>query len=51
VETETTRVPCLIVGVSRSRASWWALAWAVGEARRRGARLLVIHVFRPPVGG
>ena len=51
METETARVPCLIVGVSRSRASWWALAWAVGEARRRGARLLVVHVFRPPAGG
>ena len=45
----TGRVPRLIVGISRSRASWWALAWAVGEARRRGARLLLVHVFRPPV--
>jgi nucleotide-binding universal stress UspA family protein len=45
----TGRVPCLIVGISRSPASWWALAWAVGEARRRGARLLLVHVFRPPV--
>ncbi len=44
----TGRVPRLIVGISRSRASWWALAWAVGEARRRGARLLLVHVFRPP---
>ena len=43
------RVPRLIVGISRSRASWWALAWAVGEARRRGARLLLVNVFRPPV--
>jgi nucleotide-binding universal stress UspA family protein len=40
-------VPRLVVGISRSRASWWALAWAAGEARRRGARLLVLHVFRP----
>lgn len=39
--------PRLIVGISRSAASWWALAWAVGEARRRGARLLLVHVFRP----
>ena len=46
---ETGRVPRLVVGISRSRASWWALAWAVGEARRRGARLLLVHVFRPPV--
>ena len=45
----TGRVPRLVVGISRSPASWWALAWAVGEARRRGARLLLIHVFRPPV--
>jgi nucleotide-binding universal stress UspA family protein len=43
------RVPRLVVGISRSPASWWALAWAVGEARRRGARLLLVHVFRPPV--
>ena len=46
---ETGRVPRVIVGISRSRASWWALAWAVGEARRRGARLLLVNVFRPPV--
>jgi nucleotide-binding universal stress UspA family protein len=45
----TDRVPRLIVGISRSRASWWALAWAVGEARRRPARLLLVHVFHPPV--
>ena len=51
MEAGTARIPCLIVGVSGSRASWWALAWAVGEARRRGARLLVVHVFRPPAGG
>jgi nucleotide-binding universal stress UspA family protein len=44
----TGRVPRMIVGISRSRASVWALAWAVGEARRRGARLLLVHVFRPP---
>jgi nucleotide-binding universal stress UspA family protein len=46
---ETGRVPRVVVGISRSRASWWALAWAVGEARRRGACLLLVHVFRPPV--
>jgi nucleotide-binding universal stress UspA family protein len=45
----TGRIPRLIVGISRSPASWWALAWAVGEARRRGARLLLVNVFRPPV--
>ncbi len=45
----TERVPRLIVGICRSPASWWALAWAVGEARRRGVRLLLVNVFRPPV--
>lgn len=45
----TERVPRLIVGISRSPASWWALAWAVGETRQRRARLLLVHVFRPPV--
>jgi nucleotide-binding universal stress UspA family protein len=49
VNNGTDRVPRLIVGISRSPASWWALAWAVGEARRRGARLLLVNVFRPPV--
>ena len=44
----TERIPRMIVGISRSRASWWALAWAVGEARRRGASLLLVNVFRPP---
>ena len=43
----TGQVPRLIVGISRSEASWWALAWAIGEARRREAGLLLIHVFRP----
>ena len=45
----SARVPRLVVGISRSPASWWALAWAVGEARRRGARLLLVNVFSPPV--
>ena len=48
MEAGTARVPRLVVGISRSRASWWALAWAVGEARRRGARLILVNVFRPP---
>jgi nucleotide-binding universal stress UspA family protein len=47
VETRASRVPRLIVGISRSPASWWALAWAIGEARQRGARLYLVHVFRP----
>jgi nucleotide-binding universal stress UspA family protein len=42
-----SRVPRLVVGISRSRASWWALAWATGEARRRGAQLILVHVLRP----
>jgi hypothetical protein len=45
----TGRVPRLIVGISRSPASWSALAWAVGEARRRGVRVLPVNVFRAPV--
>jgi len=49
VSSGTGRIPRLVVGISRSRASWWALAWAVGEARRRGAELLLVNVFRPPV--
>ena len=44
----TDRVPRLVVGISRSPASWWALAWAVGEARRRQATLLLVNVFRTP---
>ncbi len=47
VDDRTGRVPRLVVGISRSRASWWALAWAVGESRRRGMRLLLVHVLRP----
>jgi nucleotide-binding universal stress UspA family protein len=46
VEATASRVPRLIVGISRSPASWWALAWAIGEARRRRAQLLLVHVFR-----
>ncbi len=42
-----SRVPQLVVGISRSPASWWALAWAIGEARRRGMQLVLVHVFRP----
>jgi nucleotide-binding universal stress UspA family protein len=49
VNDGTGRAPRVIVGISRSPVSWWALAWAVGEARHRSARLLLVHVFRPPV--
>jgi len=49
VNDGTGRVPRVVVGISRSRASWWALAWAVGEARRRGAGLVLVNVFRPAV--
>jgi nucleotide-binding universal stress UspA family protein len=47
VGARASHVPRLIVGISRSPASWWALAWAIGEARQRGAQLLLVHVFRP----
>ena len=47
MDDRTGRVPRLVVGISRSRASWWALAWAVGESRRRGMRLLLVTVLRP----
>lgn len=43
----TSHGPRLVVGISRSPASWWALAWALGEARRRGMQVLLVHVFRP----
>lgn len=47
MQDSATHVPRLVVGISRSPASWWALAWAIGEARRREARLVLVHVFRP----
>lgn len=47
MDDTTGHGPRLVVGISRSPASWWALAWAVGEARRRRMRLLLVHVFRP----
>ncbi len=47
MQASGSHVPRLVVGVSRSPASWWALAWAIGEARRRGGRLVLVHVFRP----
>ena len=47
MDDRTGRVPRLVVGIGRSRASWWALAWAVGESRRRGMRLLLVNVLRP----
>lgn len=43
----TSHGPRLVVGISRSPASWWALAWAAGEARRRGMGLLLVHVYHP----
>lgn len=47
--SEAARTPRLIVGISRSPASWRALDWAIGEAGRRGALLVLVHVFRPPL--
>jgi nucleotide-binding universal stress UspA family protein len=42
--------PVIVAGVSGSRASYAALAWAAAEARRRGARLRVVQAWtaRPP---
>jgi nucleotide-binding universal stress UspA family protein len=39
--------PFLVVGVSDSVASKAALRWADSEARRRGARLLVVRAWEP----
>jgi nucleotide-binding universal stress UspA family protein len=48
--TAATRrgTPCVVVGLDGSAASWDALAWGRGEARRLGAS--VIAVFVSPVG-
>lgn len=39
--------PFIVVGVSDSVASKAALRWAADEARRRGARLMVIRAWEP----
>jgi nucleotide-binding universal stress UspA family protein len=38
----------IIVGVDGSPGSDAALRWAVAEARLRGARLRLVHVYQPP---
>lgn len=39
--------PVIVVGASDSRASRRALEWAADEARRRGARLVVVRAWLP----
>jgi nucleotide-binding universal stress UspA family protein len=39
----------VLVGIDESATSWRAAAYAVGLARRQGARLVTVHV-RPPMG-
>lgn len=41
----------IVVGVDGSDESLAALAWAVEEARLRGAELHVVHVYQPAVSG
>ncbi|MGH3029370.1 MAG: universal stress protein [Gaiellaceae bacterium] len=38
----------IVVGVDASAGSNAALRWALDEARLRGARLRVVHVYQPP---
>ena len=40
--------PHVVVGVTGSAASRWALAWAVGTARRYEMPLTVVTAFAPP---
>lgn len=41
----------IVVGVDGSEGADAALAWAIGEARLRGARLEVVHSFTYPIMG
>ena len=41
----------VVVGVSGSPASRWALAWALGTARRYGVTLTVVTAYMPPTAG
>jgi len=45
--TRNSSGPVIVVGVSGSRASARALRWAAEEARRRGARLVVVRAWLP----
>jgi nucleotide-binding universal stress UspA family protein len=48
VSSTTGNTPRVVVGVTASAASRWALAWAVGTARRYGMPLTVVAAFAPP---
>jgi nucleotide-binding universal stress UspA family protein len=37
--------PAIVVGIDGSDTSWDAFAWAVGEARRTGGRLVAVYVM------
>ncbi|MEV4582906.1 universal stress protein [Nonomuraea jabiensis] len=37
----------VVVGVDGSRTAWSALAWAAGDAARRGLPLRIVHVREP----
>jgi len=41
----------VVVGVNGSPASQWALAWALGTARRYGVPLTVVAAYMPPTSG
>lgn len=46
---ESSAAPCdIVVGVDGSDEAHHALAWAVGEAARRGASLEVVHAWSTP---
>jgi nucleotide-binding universal stress UspA family protein len=44
-----SETPRIVVGVDGSRHAELALRWALDEARRRGARLQVVHSWQYPV--
>ncbi|MFI7644165.1 universal stress protein [Nonomuraea sp. NPDC049400] len=37
----------IVVGIDGSRTAWSALAWATGDADRRGLPLRIVHVREP----
>jgi nucleotide-binding universal stress UspA family protein len=51
VECTAGSAPRIVAGVSGSPASHWALAWALGTARRYGLPLTVVSTYPPPVVG